>query len=167
MAFLRAKETPMKHRSLFPRRLTVVAAALLSLVLAPRSFGDGFFEKAVDVPKETKVPVDITFEKSTILFVESQNDPTEKDVREAKETDPNDNTIVLIRFTYKNDDYVKHKVKLRVVLMGPDGAALAEAGRSAALDPREAEDTISFPMTVKTLDWPKAQKLKVLATFLR
>lgn len=152
-----------------PDRLAPALAALLLVALVvpglPAAAAGVFMEKSVAVPRDTKVPVEIAYEKATILWVESQNDPKDKDVAEAEKIDPDDKTIVVLRFTYKNEDYYGHKVKLRVILLDDKGAVLAEGGRSATLDKGEPEDTVSFPIKVRTLDWPKAATLHVTATF--
>ena len=154
-------------------RATVRSAAFgaATLLLAPllgpspASAAGTFVEKTVDVPRATKVPVGITFEKSALQWVESQNDPKEKDVADAARSDPKGKTWVLLRFTYANEGYVSHKVSLRALLLDESGGVLAEGGRKSALDAQEKKDTISFPIHVPTLDWPRAAKLKVLATF--
>jgi hypothetical protein len=120
----------------------------------------------VDPPRETKIPVGIDHRKGSILWMESQNDPRPDDVADAEKTDPNDKTWMLLRFYYKNEDFVGYRVNLRVVVLDESGGVLAEGGRKATLDPRKVEDTISFPLRVKTLDWPRARNVKVLATFL-
>jgi hypothetical protein len=140
-------------------------AALLWAPALPGAEGT-FLEKEVAVPRTEKVQVDLSFQKATLLWVESQNDPQDKDVKEAADKDPKDKTWMLIRFHYRNDDYLKHHVQLRVVLLGEKGEVLGEAGRSGTLDSQQKDDTLSFPMRVKTVDWPKAAKLKILATFL-
>ncbi|KAA0252630.1 MAG: hypothetical protein EDX89_17485 [Acidobacteria bacterium] len=145
----------------------LVASAALLAGGSPALAAGKLVEKLVDVPREARVPVDITYEKGTLLWVESQNDPKAKDVDEAKAVDPDDKTFVVLRFVYKNDDYYSHKVKLQVFLLDDEGGVLAEGGRSATLDKMEAEDTVTFPIKVKTLDWPRATKLRVLATFKR
>jgi hypothetical protein len=142
-----------------------LAAALLAALPALAEKG-ALVEKSVDVPRERQVTVDIPYEKAALTTVESVNDPTERDMRDARETDPNDATLVLLRFHYKNDDYFKHKVKLRAVLLDAKDGVLAEGGRTATLDAQQTDDTITFPLKVKTLDWPGAAKLKVIATFL-
>jgi hypothetical protein len=144
-----------------------LAVAFLVLV-APRPLlaAGGYVEKDVAVPRETRIALDITHEKATIFEVESQNDPKGADVEEALKEDPKDKTFVLLRFHYRNEGYVSRKVKLRVVLLDGEGAVLSEGGRGGTLDANAKDDTISFPIKVKTLDWPKATKLKVTATFL-
>lgn len=122
-------------------------------------------EKTVEVPRDTRVTLDITYGKAALTWVESNNDPKDVDVEEAKRKDPGDHTFVILRFHYRNDDYVKHKVKIRAYLLDENDTILGESGRSGGLDPGKADDTISFPMKVKTLDWPKATKLKVTAAF--
>jgi len=148
-------------------RMTLIP--LLAICLwAPALPGDEgtFLEKEVAVPRTEKVPVDLSFQKATLLWVESQNDPQSKDVRDAAEKDPKDKTWLLIRFHYRNDDYLKHRLQLRVVLLGEKGEVFGEAGRNGTLDPQQKDDTFTFPLRVKTVDWPRAAKLKVLATFL-
>ena len=143
-------------------RVLLLLASLLSP--APARAAGTFVEKTVDVPRTTKIAVGVTFEKAVIQWVESQNDPKEKDVAEAAKSDPKGKTWVLLRFTYVNEGYVSHKVNLRVLLLDGSGGVLAEGGRRSALDAQEKKDTISFPIHVRTLDWPKAAKLKVMAT---
>jgi len=149
-------------------RSGIVALAALSLLSsrpAPAEAGK-LLEATVDVPRETRVDLDLSYEKSALLWIESHNDPQASDVEEAKTKDPKDITFVLFRFHYKNGDYVKHKVKIRAILLDADGGVLGEGGRSGALDAQKADDTLTFPMKIKTLDWPKATKLKLVVTFL-
>jgi hypothetical protein len=145
--------------------LALAALSVLSARPAPAETGK-LLEAIVDVPRESRVDLDLSYEKSALLWVESHNDPQASDVEEAKTTDPKDITFILFRFHYKNQDYVKHKVKIRAILMDADGGVLGEGGRSGALDAQKADDTLTFPMKVKTLDWPKATKMKLVVTFL-
>jgi hypothetical protein len=147
------------------RRLLVLAFAL-SAVPALAQKGQ-LLEKTIDVPRDTRIPVEISYEKSALVSVESVNDPKESDISHAKDTDPKDATFMLLRFHYRNDDYVSHKVKLRAVLLDASDAVLAEGGRTGTLDAQQTDDTLTFPIKVKTLDWPNAAKLKVIATFLK
>ncbi|MBK9968436.1 MAG: hypothetical protein IPP07_27665 [Holophagales bacterium] len=57
-------------------------------------------------------------------------------------------------------------MKIRALLLDDSGGVLADSGRGATLGKQEKEDTVSFPMKVKTLDWGRAAKMKLLATFL-
>ena len=43
---------------------------------------------------------------------------------------------------------------------------LADVGRSTKLAKEKTEGTFNVPMKVKTLDWGKAAKMKLLVTFL-
>ncbi len=147
------------------RALVVLASAVLWAGGALAAGGQ-LLEKTVSVPRETAMPLDLTYGRATLTTVETHNDPKPSDIDEAKATDPKDNTFLIVRFRYKSDDYVKHKVKLRTVLLTEDGAVVGEAGRSATLDPNVKDDTVSYPMKIKTLDWPKAAKMKVIASFL-
>jgi len=157
-----------------PRLLLALAVALAAGPLPagepsarPTPPRGAFFEKVIDVPRSTRVPVGIAFEKATITYVESQNDPKPSTVEKAKLRDPEDRTYVLLRFYYENPGYVKHKVKIRAILVDAGGGVLGESGRSGTLDPQQVkEDTISFPIKVRTVDWPQAAKLRVIVTVL-
>jgi hypothetical protein len=151
-------------------RLRLLPLLVLPLALSISASAEtkgALLEKTVDVPRATKVPVDIAFEKAALVNVESINDPRERDIKDARENDPKDVTFMLLRFHYRNADYVSHKVKLRAVLMDGSDGVLAEGGRTGTLDPQQTDDTLTFPIKVKTLDWPNAAKMKVIATFLR
>ena len=140
---------------------------LLVLFALPISADAGkLLEATVGVPRDTRVDLDLAYEKSTFLWVESHNDPQPSDVAEAKERYPKDVTFVLLRFHYRNADYVKHKVKIRAILLDAGDGVLGEGGRSGSLDAQTTDDTLTFPMKVKTLDWPKATKMKLVVTFL-
>jgi hypothetical protein len=143
--------------------LALAAALLFSPALMAEK--GAFLEKAVDVPRADRVEVGLSYDKGTLVWVESQNDPGEKDIKDAADRDPGDKTWIVLRFHYKNEDYVSHHLQLRAILLGENGEVFGEAGRSGTLDAQQKDDTISFPMRVKTLDWPKAKKLKILATF--
>ena len=148
------------------RRLAPIVL-LLAFPAAPRALAAGpLLEATVDVPRDAGVPLDLVYEKAALVSVESQNDPQAADVKDAERGHPNDITLVLIRFHYRNGDYVKHKVKLRVVLLDEAGGVLGEGGRGGTLDASQTDDTLTFPLKVKTLDWPKAAKMRVFASFL-
>ncbi len=155
--------SPSKPLSLFPMTL---AAVTLAVLVSPAALGGAHIEKSVDVPRDTKIPVGITYEKASIDWVETHNAPTEKEIQDAETKDPKDRHWILFRFYYQNAGYVKHKVQLRVVLFDQSGTVLAEGGRKSALDPQEKDDTISFPVQIRTADWPRARRVKVLATVL-
>jgi len=145
---------------------TALVAALAFLTAVPAAAAGKLVEETVDVPRATRVPLTFAFEKAAIFAVESQNDPKDADVEEAKAKDPKDTTWVLLRFLYRNDGWTKQKVKIRALLLDEAGGVLADAGRGATLDKQQKEDTVSFPMKVKTVDWGRATKLKLLVTFL-
>ena len=101
------------------------------------------------------------------MDVETQNDPGDKTVVAAQEHDPKDLTFLLVRFRYTNTDWIDHRVRLRTVLLDAGGNVLADGGRTGTMDKGQKDDTLSFPMKVKTVDWPKAVKMKVIASFLK
>ena len=145
------------------------AFAVTSLAVSRNAqAADGILlEKTIDVPREHAEPLDLTYQQATLTTVETQHDPKADDIKEAREKDPNDHTMLLIRFRYKNADYTKHRVKLRAIFLDEAGAVVGDAGRTGTMDAGKMDDTITFPMRVKTLDWPKAAKLKVIASFLK
>ena len=143
-------------------------AALLLAVLAAPAFAAGpLLEKDVDVPRDTRIAVGLVWEKCTLVDVETHNAPDEKMVQSAKANNPTDLTFLLVRFRYANDDWVDHRVRLRAVLLDGDGNVVGDAGRTATMDKGQKDDTITFPMKIKTVDWPAAKKLHVTASFLK
>lgn len=150
------------YRCLAP---TALAAALAFLAAAPAAAQGKLAEQTAAVPRETRVPLDLAFEKARILGVESQNDPKAADIEEAKAKDPKDRTWVLLRFFYRNDGYTRQRVRIRAFLLDENGGVLAEGGRSATLAKQKPEGTVTFPIRVGTIDWGRADRLKVLVTF--
>ena len=146
-----------------------LGACLTLFLAAPRAsaVGGPLLEKEIEVPRATRIPLDLTWEKCALVDVETQNEPSEKTVQAAKEHDPKDLTFLLVRFRYKNTDWIDHKVRLRAVLLDAGGNVLADAGRTGTMDKNQTDDTLSFPMKVKTVDWAHAVKLKVTASFLK
>jgi len=154
-------------RTLFRLAPTALAAALAFLAAAPPAAAAGkLVEETIDVPRATRIPLTLAHEKAAIFAVESQNDPKAEDVEEARAKDPKDKTWILLRFYYRNDGWTGQKVKVRALLLDEAGGVLADSGRSTTLGKQEKEDTFSIPMKVKTLDWGRAAKMKLLATFL-
>jgi len=152
-------------KNAFSSALVVLAAFLV----APFAAGAGgpLLEKEVEVPRATRIPLDLKWEKCALVDVETQNDPGDKTVQAAKDHDPKDLTFLLVRFRYANTDWVDHRVRLRAVLVDASGNVLADAGRTGTMDKNQTDDTLSFPMKVKTVDWPNAVKMKVTASFLK
>lgn len=143
--------------------------AVSACLAAPMALAAGgpLLEKEIDVPRTTRIPLDLTWEKCVLVDVETQNDPNEKVVKAAKDHDPKDHTFLLVRFRYANSDWVDHRVRLRAVLLDASGNVLADAGRTGTMDKGQTSDTLSFPMKLRTLDWPNAVKMRVTASFLK
>ena len=149
--------------------LACLAASLAVCLAAPNAVAAGgpLLEQEIEVPRATRIPLDLTWEKCALVDVETQNDPGEKAVQAAKEHDPKDLTFLLVRFRYANTDWIDHRVRLRAVLLDASGNVVADAGRTGTMDKNQTDDTLSFPMKVKTVDWANAQKMKVTASFLK
>lgn len=159
------------ERTEMARILRSLAPALLPALLAlgaalPAAAAGKLAEVTVDVPREHRIPLSIAFEKATVFAVESHNEPKTEDVEEAKAKDPEDRTWVALRFYLRNDGYTKQKVNVQALLLDAEGGVLAQAkDRTTSVARLKAEDTLTLPMRVKTLDWPRAAKLKVQVTF--
>jgi hypothetical protein len=148
------------------RSLALAVSAGLAAPIALAA-GGPLLEKEIDVPRTTRIPLDLTWEKCNLVDVETQNDPDEKVVRAAKDHDPKDLTFLLVRFRYANADWIDHRVRLRAVLLDASGNVVADAGRTGTLDKGQTSDTLSFPMKIRTVDWPNAVKMRVTASFLK
>ena len=168
---LSASYLPMMKPTMNPKPTLLAAFALAAaLVGDSRSAAavQGYlFEKTVAVPDATRVAVDLSYEKVTIVDVESQNAPKEADVKDAEKRDPRDTTLVMIRFRYRNEDFIKRKVSLRVVLLDDANGVIADGGRSGTLGPKKTEDTFSFVVSVRTVEWPSAKRMKIEAIFYK
>jgi hypothetical protein len=149
--------------------LACLAASLAFSLAAPKAAAAGgpLLEKEIEVPRATRIPLDMKWEKCALVDVETQNDPDEQAVQAAKEHYPKDLTFLLVRFRYRNTDWIDHRVRLRAVLLDANGNVVADAGRTGTMDKGQTDDTLSFPMKVKTVDWPNAVKMKVTASFLK
>ena len=156
----------MKNVNTLLRPLVLAVAACLAAPIALAA-GGPLLEKEIEVPRTTRIPLGLTWEKCVLVDVETQNDPDEKVVQAAKDHDPKDLTFLLVRFRYSNSDWVDHRVRLRAVLLDASGNVVADAGRTGTMDKSQTSDTLSFPMKLKTVDWPNAVKMKVTASFLK
>jgi len=143
-------------------------SAVLALLASPVLFAAGpLLEKDVDVPRATRIEVGLVWEKCTLIDVETHNAPDDKTVEAAKAHDPKDLTFLLVRFRYANADWVDHRLRLTAVLLNAEGNVVGDASHTATMDKGQKDDTISFPMKIKTVDWPAAKKLRVTASFLK
>lgn len=145
----------------------VLLAVLASLLASPAFAAGPLLEKDVDVPRATRIDVGLVWEKCTLIDVETHNAPDDKMVEAAKANNPKDLTFLLVRFRYANSDWVDHRVRLTAVLLNADGSVVGDASRTATMDKGQKDDTISFAMKIKTVDWPEAKKLRVTASFLK
>ena len=152
---------------ILPRLLPSALAAILAiLATAPAAAAGKLAEETVDVPREHRVLLEFAHEKAAIFALESHNDPKADDLEEARQKDPDDKTWVLLRFYYRNEGWTRQRVKVRALLLDEDGGVLADVGRSTKLAKEKTEATFNVPMKVKTLDWGRAAKMKLLVTFL-
>ena len=149
------------------KRTSAVLAVAFSALALPALAGGPLLEKDVDVPRDTRIPVNLVWEKCTLVDVETHNGPDPKTVEAAKTHDPKDIAFLLVRFRYSNTDWVDHRVRLRAVLLDAQGNVVGDAGRTATMDKSTNDDTISFPMKIRTVDWPAAVKVHVTASFLK
>ncbi len=148
--------------------MRLLRSAAFALLAAPALFAAGpLLEKDVDVPRDTRIDVGLVWEKCTLIDVETHNAPDAKMVENAKANDPKDLTFLLVRFRYANSDWVDHRVRLTAVLLDAEGIVVGDASHTATMDKSQKDDTISFAMKMKTVDWPAAKKLRITASFLK
>jgi hypothetical protein len=156
-------------KNLLRSTLVALAVSFAVFLASPIAVAAGgpLLEKEIEVPRTTRIPLDLKWEKCALVDVETQNEPSEKTIQAAKDHDPKDLTFLLVRFRYANTDWIDHRVRLRAVLLDASGNVVADAGRTGTMDKNQTDDTLSFPMKVKTVDWANAAKMKVTASFLK
>ncbi len=148
-------------------RLAVLAVSAALAAPIALAAGGPLLEKEIEVPRTTRIALGLTWEKCVLVDVETLNDPDDKVVQAAKDHDPKDLTFLLVRFSYSNSDWVDHRVRLRAVLLDASGNVVGDGGRTGTMDKGQKSDTLSFPMKLRTVDWPNAVKMKVTVSFLK
>ena len=114
------------------------------------------------VPFRTKeaVPVGIEDRFITIESVEVTGWPKPDEVRKA-ESRPDDTTNLAVRFTYMNRDDNDWKCTYRVQVLDEHGKEIGSGVQERTLNGTEAGDTNRVSVKMRTLDFPKAARLRV------
>jgi hypothetical protein len=114
------------------------------------------------VPFRTKesVPVGIEDRFITIESVEVTSWPKPDEVQKA-ESKPGDTTSLTLKFTYANRDDDDWKCIYRVQVLDDQGKEIGLGVQERTLNGTEAGDTNRVSVKMKTLDFPRAAKLRV------
>jgi serine/threonine-protein kinase len=167
------RATPVPVRSATPGSFPVAAAsARQSVPLPPTAEPQRPAEPAGSanpasrlervVPFRTKesVPVGIEDRFITIESVEVTSWPKPDEVRKA-EGRPDDTTNLTVKFTYMNRDDNDWKCTYRVEVLDDQGKAIGSGVQERTLNGTEAGDTNRVSVKMRTLDFPRAAKLRV------
>ncbi len=117
-------------------------------------------ERVVPFRTKESVPVGIEDRFITIESVEVTSWPKPEEIRKA-EGRPDDTTSVTVKFTYMNRDDNDWKCTYRVSLLDDGGREIGSGVQERTLNGTEAGDTNRVSVKIKTLDFPKAAKLRV------
>jgi serine/threonine-protein kinase len=117
-------------------------------------------ERVVPFRTGESVPLGIEDRFITIESVEVTDWPKPDDVRKA-EAKPGETTKVTFKFTYTNRDDDDWKCTYRVSVLDANGREIGSGEREAGLSGTEAGDTNRVTVKMRTLDFPKAARLKV------
>jgi len=106
------------------------------------------------------------FEAGPLVFEEIivRNPPNEEDLRKA-ELDPDDNCHPKLQLGISNKGTVKMEVEATIRFEGEDGTLYMECERSDTVEPGARNDHTNFCWldSMKTIDWPKVKRLRVVA----
>ncbi|HYN43648.1 MAG TPA: protein kinase, partial [Thermoanaerobaculia bacterium] len=128
----------------------------------PASSGNAAARLERVVPFRTKesVPVGIEDRFITIESVEVTGWPKPDEVRKA-EGKPGDTTNLTVKFTYMNRDDNDWKCTYRVQVLDDQGKEIGSGVQERTLNGTEAGDTNRVSVKMRTLDFPKAARLRV------
>ena len=128
----------------------------------PSSSGNSASRLERVVPFRTKesVPVGIEDRFITIESVEVTGWPKPDEVRKAEST-PGNTTSLALKFTYANRDDDDWKCTYRVQVLDDQGKEIGSGVQERTLNGTEAGDTNRVSVKMRTLDFPKATRLRV------
>lgn len=101
----------------------------------------------------------ITVDRVTII-----NQPSEAEIKEATEKNPNANCRPRVSLVLSNPTDEKVKVEIRVLVEDKEGTAYLTCERTDNLTPNKAKDdlTLCQGRPMKTMDWPNVSQVKVI-----
>jgi serine/threonine-protein kinase len=117
-------------------------------------------ERVVPFRTKESVPVGIEDRFITIESVEVTGWPKPDEVRKA-ESKPGDTTSLALKFTYSNRDDDDWKCIYRVQVLDDQGKEIGLGVQDRTLNGTEAGDTNRVSVKMKTLDFPRAAKIRV------
>ncbi len=118
------------------------------------------FEKTVPFRTKESIPLGIDDRFVTIESVEVTSWPEPDEVRKAAGK-PGDTTKLTVKFTYSNRDDDDWKCLYRVWVLDDAGREIGSGVQERTLNGTEAADTNRVSVQMKTLDFPRAAKLRV------
>lgn len=120
----------------------------------------GKLERVVPFRTNESVPVGIEDRFITIEAVEVTGWPKPDEVRKA-EGKPGETTKLTVKFTYANRDDDDWKCIYRVQVLDEKGSEIGSGVQERTLNGTEAGDTNRVSVEMKTLDFPRAARLRV------
>jgi hypothetical protein len=117
-------------------------------------------ERVIPFRTAESIPLGIVDRLVTIESVEVTGWPKDDDVRKA-ERKPADTTKLTVTFTYANRNDEDWKCQYRVAILDERGTEIGSGEREAGLNGDEESDTNRVSVKMRTIDFPKAAKLRV------
>ncbi len=106
------------------------------------------------------IPLGIMKGAVTIQSVQVTTWPKPVDLQKA-EGQPGDMTSLTLKFTYANQVKQEWKCKYHVVVLDDKGVEIGSGERKAGLNEEQKSDTNRVSVKMRTLDFPKAAKLRI------
>jgi hypothetical protein len=117
-------------------------------------------ERTVPFRTGEAIPLGIVERLITVHSVEVTAWPKAAELQKA-EALPEGTTSLTVKFTYSNQGAREWKCRYRVAVLDDKGAEIGLGERDASLDGNQKSDTNRVSVKMRTLDFPKAAKLRV------
>lgn len=118
------------------------------------------FERIVPFRTGAEIPVGIEDRFVTVDSVAVTSWPKPEDVRKA-EGKPDETTRLTVKFTYTNRDADDWKCTYRVTILDAGGREIGTGIQERTMNGGEAGDTNRVSVKMRTMDFPRAAKIKV------
>jgi len=144
-----------------PEPRSVTPTPLIEPTRPPEATGAASrLERVVPFRTGEEIPLAIEDRFVTIESVAVTSWPKQDEVRKA-ESKPADTTKLTLKFTYTNRDDDDWKCTYRISVLDANGREIGSGTQERTLNGTEAGDTNRATVQMRTLDFPKAAKLKV------
>ena len=110
---------------------SAVVAALAALLAVPAFAAGPLLEKDVDVPRDTRIAVDLVWEKCTIIDVETHNAPDAKMVEGGEGARPEGHHVPSRALPLLEHGLGRPPRELRTVLLDEKGIVVGDADHTA------------------------------------